>query len=251
MADVSDSAACGLTNRLHYVTIKAMSTSPSDPAEDAPDPSVAEAERRLRLLKELTEIGMELARKLRDRAGEEDAKGRDPADAFARLSRAIRLTLSLEAKTLEHLRDLKAGIVRAAAIERLMPGRSPIDEMFDRAQSQEIRAGALVGDVIEAEVEDGEARGDLYEALNERFEEDEAYWLLDQQPLRDIVERLCKDLCLTPDWSRWEGDDWAPGYRPIRPRDSIFNQPSPRPLLRNDDEPPAVETFPDRTRQLE
>src|ERR1035437_8765028 len=94
---------------------------PQDPAsaDEAPDPSVLRAERRLRLLEELTEIGMELARALRpsapeDGAADEDAggdpatetgrgKGRDPADAFGSLSRAIRLHLALEARTDEEL----------------------------------------------------------------------------------------------------------------------------------------------------
>ena len=84
-------------------------------ADEASDPSVVRAERRLRLLEELAEIGMELARALRPGAlasatcdpgaGEElmaltgRARGRDPAEAFAPLSRAIRLTLALEART--------------------------------------------------------------------------------------------------------------------------------------------------------
>ena len=40
------------------------------------------------------------------------AKTRDPAEAYAQLSRAVRLTLTLEAKTVAELSDLKAGIVR-------------------------------------------------------------------------------------------------------------------------------------------
>ena len=75
----------------------------SNPAADqsattseAPDPSILRAERRLRLLEELAEIGMELVRALKPRAeAAETAGGKDPADAFAPLSRAIRLTLAL------------------------------------------------------------------------------------------------------------------------------------------------------------
>jgi hypothetical protein len=73
---------------------------PETPVDEDPDPSVLRAERRLRLLEDLSEIGMALARGLRDRANAElvdadgDAGRRDPADAFARLSRAVRLTLA-------------------------------------------------------------------------------------------------------------------------------------------------------------
>jgi hypothetical protein len=47
--------------------------------EEAPDPSVARAERRLRLLQELSEIGMELARALKPGAEADKAARRAPA----------------------------------------------------------------------------------------------------------------------------------------------------------------------------
>src|SRR5665213_4007892 len=70
-------------------------------ADHAADPAVQRAERRLRVLAELTEIGMELARGLTavpaenaaDAAGAGDkgrTRRRDPAEVFADLSRAIR-----------------------------------------------------------------------------------------------------------------------------------------------------------------
>src|SRR5580698_4161838 len=85
-----------LTRSLHYETITSMSNpapTPQDPAslaaDEAPDPAVLRAEWRLRLLEELTEIGMELARALRLAATEDEAtdaaettpaKRRDPAE---------------------------------------------------------------------------------------------------------------------------------------------------------------------------
>ena len=93
--------------------------------------------------------------------------------------------------------------------------------------------------MADAEIEDGEAYEDLFEALDERLTEDDAYVDYDEMPLRETVERLCKDLGLDPDWSRWKGEGWEAGYAPIRPRCSPFNQPSPHTVLREPDRPPA------------
>jgi hypothetical protein len=67
------------------------------------DPSSDRAERRLRILQELAEIGMDLARAVRTRALALAAKA-DPAAAvdlglsFSRIARAVRQTVALEAK---------------------------------------------------------------------------------------------------------------------------------------------------------
>lgn len=87
-------------------------------AAEALDAAILRAERRLRLLEELAEIGMDLARALHREALAEPAEHAaretpffgDPADAFARLSHAIRLILALEARTDEALRELRAEV---------------------------------------------------------------------------------------------------------------------------------------------
>jgi hypothetical protein len=57
------------------------------------------------------------------------------------------------------------------------------------------------------------------------------------------VERLCKDLMISPDWSRWDGEGWIKQEgAPRRTRYSIFNQPSAVPLL--DDDPDESEAEP-------
>jgi hypothetical protein len=67
--------------------------------------------------------------------------------------------------------------------------------------------------------------------------EDEAYGGFPERPYRETVERICKDLGLTPDMSRWEGDGWRPDLPRVRPRFSIFNRPSRVPLLDDEGEP--------------
>jgi hypothetical protein len=78
------------------------------------------------------------------------------------------------------------------------------------------------------------------EALEERLEEDEAYWDLDRMPLREAVERLCADLELTPDWSQWDGEGWPPKPPFSRPRFSMWTRPSRTPLLACDDGAPQI-----------
>jgi hypothetical protein len=218
-------------------------TPPVPPADD--DPAVLRAEQRLGMLRELAEIGMELARALRPGAAatseppvDDKCKGRDPAEAFGVVSRAVRLTLALEDKIDAELRDLKAGIVRERADEQVRAEKRA-EVAADEAEDARVRrVSELVISVAEAEIGDIESFDNFHEALEERLEEDEAYMDCIEKPLRETVERLCNDLGLHPDWSRWDGEGWAEDYAPLRPRCSIFNQPSPRPLLRVD--PPGT-----------
>ena len=202
-------------------------STPDEPATtgEALDLSIARAERRLRLLEELSEIGMELARALKPGAEADktagEAPAKDPAAVFAPLSRAIRLTLALEARTDQELRDLKAGVSRAP--------------QHARAQAREDQVRDLVLKVAERECEDISAFEGIEEALQERLDLDEAYVDCSLRPLRQTVERLCKDLGLEPDWSRWAGEGWVDEDIPTRPRFSPFHQPSPRPILTDDE----------------
>lgn len=210
-----------------------------DPAASAaggeePDPSVLRAERRLRVLEELTEIGMDLARALRPAAAggaAEDGpsgtagrgKSRDPADAFGPLSRAIRLTLGLEARTDGELRDLKAGVTRARA-EAAKAARKA------DAKAREARAGLvrdLVVEAAEAEIDDPDELDEACYALDDRLDLDEAAFAAPGRPLREPVERLCAWLALSPDWSRWTGEGWEADYTPCRSRPSTPDPQAP------------------------
>jgi hypothetical protein len=224
---------------------------PEDPAsESSPDASARRAERRLRLLEEMSEIGMELLRGLKPSAAADEAadeaadrvKGRDPADAFARLSRAIRLTLTLEAKTDTQLWDLRAGIVRMREEEQTQAAKQAVIDSEARTE----RLRNLVARVAEAEIPDIEDLNRLDEALEERLYEDEAYYDCTERPLRETVERLCKDLDLNPDWSRWGDEGWIVDGPPARPLSSEFHHPSRKPLMVFDHPPPGAEPRPGR-----
>jgi hypothetical protein len=209
---------------------------------EAPDPAILRAERRLRILEELTEIAMTLARALERQAlaaadtvdppepAASAAPAFDPSVAFARISRAIRLTLALEARADEQLRALRAGVAADAEARRFVARKRATDEAAARKIDRRHTIETLVLEAAEREVEDEEALGRVAEALEERLENDHVYWDLDCASLREIVERLCADLELSPDWSLWDGEGWKPQAPFSRGRFSIWSRPSRTPL---------------------
>ena len=200
----------------------------SDPAlspAQSPDPAVLCAEARLAALRELTEIGMAFARALgRKTETEEDLTA--PAESFARVSRAVRLTITLEEKTDRALRDLQAGVVREGEIRRAESARRAAEAETTRRAARREKVRDLVIEAAEREIEALDVLCDLEDALDERLEDDAAYEDLDGPPLREIVGRLCADLKLDPDWRRWTGEGWAPRAPFERPRASPFARPS-------------------------
>jgi hypothetical protein len=152
------------------------------------DPSVVLAESRIRMLRRLAEIGMELAeRTLNTEAA--PAKGRDPAEFYAPISRAIRLTLALEAKTDEELRDLKAGVVRKREKEKKRAARRHEAAAAKEAQERAVKVRELVAEAAEFEIADVYEFAQVYHALRERLDEDPAYDDCGVRPLRETVER--------------------------------------------------------------
>jgi hypothetical protein len=209
-------------------------SAPVDDLDRLPQ-AVARAERRLRVLAEIGEIGMRLMRKLED-APAAGASPPDPASDFAKLSRAVRLTLDLERHVEEDLFGLLNSqmIVRTAereAGERL--ARKADEKPSHDAKS---RVADQVGVAIVREVESESERGERYAAMVERLDFDDAYDDVRDRPLREVVEQLCGDLGLAPDWSGWTDEGWpeavdagvGPGARPLF---SPFRRPSPTPIL--------------------
>jgi hypothetical protein len=228
-----------------------------------PDPAVERMERRLRLLQEISDIGMQLMRTLcvdvevehrledgtlRDAFGDALApdalaavadaapRPRDPATAFAKLSRAVRLTLSLEARTDEALRQLRAGVVveRAQRVEKEAEAARGARVAADVAETARVEARVerlrdIVLEAAEREIDDTEALSDVELALDERLGGDPAYAGLADLPLEETVRRLCADLELEPDWSRWAGEGWAPPEPFQRPARSSYASPSRKP----------------------
>ncbi len=167
-------------------------------------PVILSAERRLRILEELTEIGMELTRTLQRRVLAEDAAATvstmnngvidvsakplatklsrsDPAGAFAKISRAVRLTLNFEILADEALRALRLDEVLARETRRKAARdnvRGRITSVLDREAPRET-----------------ECR-DAREAIKDRLDEDCIYLGVEDRPLDETMEQLCIDLGL-------------------------------------------------------
>lgn len=199
-----------------------------DPAaEDGSDPSIERAERRLRLLEELAEIGMELARGLKQpgpAGGDAEPQGaaeaasgrrRDPAEAFAGLSRAIRLTLMLEERTDQALRDLKAGLAAARQETRERAAKAAADAADRRREDRKARVTDLVMDAAREQISDEADLERLDLEFEERFLLGDDSWADDERPLRQVVGEICAVFDLTPDWRRWTGEGWGAPDRPL------------------------------------
>ncbi len=252
----------------HAATISVLpfSLSPSvdDPAAnddlDTLGPAVLRAERRMRDLEELTAIGLDIARALHRQVllddgaatvstvinGEIDVSAKptaskpsrsDPTAAFARLSRAACLTISLEVQADQALRALQAAENDSRETRRAERERRDGVATEQRHEAAREKVRDRVSAVIDIEAKIDSEYGDLMEAMIERLDEDSAYDHLGDKPLGEMVERLCDDLKLSPDWRHWTGQDWTPESRPRRPRCSIFNTPNRKPFF--PDEPDA------------
>jgi hypothetical protein len=222
-----------------------------DAAAEAPDPAVLRAEWRLRLLEEMAEVCMDLGRIVHrqakaaaepaepaaieaaevpaSRAAPASPFTTDPSEAIARISRALRLTLALHRSTDEGLSALRAGVIAEREARRVAASRRAADEAAAQSRHHRNTVERLVIEAAEREIEDGEALFGVFAALEERLEEDEAYQDLERLPLRETVKRLCADLQLTPDWSRWEGEGWTPEPPFFRPPASVWRHPRREP----------------------
>ena len=213
---------------------------PTDPpAVDEADllaASVARVERRLRMLDDLAEMAMKLA----SRVTEEAAKATDAAastyaaDDLAKLSRAVRLTLDLAGRLEETLARLRAGEVSVRAARRQEHEERASRALDRRATAARDKVSEQVAMVIFSESESETESRDLLDALEERLSRDIVYIDVEDQPLREAVERLCADLGLKPDWSRWTGEGWPDQDQFFNTREpwSPFNRVSRKPVLR-------------------
>jgi hypothetical protein len=167
------------------------------PANDETDPSAERAARHMGLLAELAEIGMALARTL---PGSDEVKT-DAGLAFSRLSRAIRQTIALEARIDADER------ARAARLEVRHATRQA--EAAQAWEERENRIEGVVTRIIRAEAADNGDAERLLDEMCEHLEDEDVYDDYSRRPTGEIIASICKDLGLTPDWSRWEGRDWA------------------------------------------
>jgi len=176
--------------------------------------ALARAERRLGLLAEMAQLGMRMLRRL-DQTLTNDTEA---AEAFARISRAVRLTLALEEKTDRFLAELLRGPqigCQAAA---------PIDQALDDCERQkaavrerEADAFDLLVAVSESEGESLESVEKLFDAVAETIDEAESA-ARGERPLEPMIETVCARFGLGPELSSRVAEGFECGYLAGRPR---------------------------------
>ena len=173
--------------------------------ETTPDLAVADiahVERRRAMLERLAVLGMVLAEETTQRAVDSPYHPEvvhEPCRAFAQVSRAVRLTLVLEAKMEAAAVALRNGNAPAAGAKTVAPAPwAPLSE-GDRRDLTSPRRN----------VRDHDAGETLVEQTRERLSESEGDTRL-AGGFRATVQTICSDLGLDPDWSRWpETEDAA------------------------------------------
>ncbi len=201
--------------------------------QPAADPAVARAELRLIKLARVSDKQLAALDAVKDDGSPASA------ESIAKLSRAVRLTLFLE-ETLDNALTARLagetpkthtprdGGGRRAASQGAAKDAEGEDEDFfaELKTGRKARVRELMVDVIDREIPDRFDHDEVTDALEERLLCDEAYETLEDLPLRDIVERLCADLALNPDWTRWTGEGWTTNPPFWRPLCSDFVAPS-------------------------
>jgi hypothetical protein len=145
----------------------------------------------------------------------------DPGElalAFTRVSRAVRMTLALQARL------LKAGDGGAHAMAAKAPSPPPTETRTQRAG----RAGAILRRLIATGEVDAFEAMELTERATERlFDPDITGDLLDR-PIPDLIAEICRDLGLEPDWAAVQGEAWLAGAeaRPVAGSTQAFARPS-------------------------
>ena len=191
--------------------------------------AIARIEERRDALDRLADKGMEMVERLA--AGEAvEIAGRkpftDPARAFAVISRAVRLCLALACRLDEELIALLRGgpIPTLAILAPAAPAASKASVAEPEAPAgPRARIARAVDAVIEAETGDRDAAERQRAYVNERLIEGEDYDAYLHQPWRVVVETICADLGLHPDWSDWDDIE---GFK-VRAEDDATETPAP------------------------
>jgi hypothetical protein len=165
------------------------SATPSSPDDAAA--AQALIDRGLGLLTRLADIGMEIAEAAGRRAAAlaetpaSPADAADPALAYARAARAVRLTVALQSRLLA---------------ERAALGRAQAQARAAEAGRRRERIHAKVERTLETDRADADEVEELSSRVWEQLRETEDDDLADR-PVAEVVARICRDLGLSPAWA--------------------------------------------------
>lgn len=192
----------------------------------------ARAERRLRVLQRLVEIGLGAVEALHEQSVERVAAGEPTVDlalAHARVARAVRQTLALEAR---FDRDRRAWMEHQA--KAAPTGDEPTSEaVLDRlhARMRTLIRMPLLREAVRQAVRasaDGDNAERLLSDLDERLNDPSDDVDFANTPMSEMVERFCERLGIVPDWSLWDDAQWTVEEAQPPERESAFAITQPR-----------------------
>ena len=196
-------------------TLEPADPGPADPGADpGTDPGTEAArqrtDRHLKMLAELAELSMELARALQERAITQTAEaaaglpaepGPDAVLQFTRMARTVRETVALEARLAEPRE--KRHEKRRAAPAREAPAA---DERTENRKSQ-ILDGVLRAIIASG----GDGPENWVSELKEKLEDDAED--PDQGDVAEVIVQICCDLGIDPDATQARADGTEPSGR--------------------------------------
>jgi hypothetical protein len=187
---------------------------PNDGSEDpaAFDAAAARALRQERVLKELAEIGMAMARALRDRVlagGVDDAALCELSLAFTRVAKAVRMSLAL-ATRLDGEREAR-GARRAAEALQARAAAAAAREARGEETIERVRdaVGTAIGVQTTDIDDDGDESERLCDGLEEYLDDPRETDAFADLPVSVAVARVCKALGMPVDWELWKDEDCA------------------------------------------
>jgi hypothetical protein len=127
--------------------------------------------------------------------------------AFTRVSRAVRMTLALQARL------LKGDIGGPNTLASRPPAPPPLETRAQRAG----RAGAIVRRLVAGAEDDAFEAAEQMERVHERLADPDITGDLLDRPIPELIAEICRDLRLSPDWSEVEGEAWMRGAHPFFP----------------------------------
>jgi hypothetical protein len=203
-------------------------TASATPPEDVPHWARPLHERRIAMAGQLAEAGLEMALAVKDQALALTREGAvEPAvleglsRAYARMARAVRLTLMLQERLIKDLIAFDARVAQEAVWERR-----------ERTRDRKARVERIVERVIGREHDKPEAIERLVWETSERLDREDLYGPLLSRPVSELVAMICKDLGLDPDWSRLAGEAWA--------KEEMAGEAAGWPLAKGSDRSPGV-----------
>lgn len=191
---------------------------------DALDGYEALTQRRIQMLDELARMGLEMAEALLKRSAAPPLPGDEPVDvAFARLSRAVRMSLTLRTRLETERaarREANQAVVHAQAAARSLasarPSPAKAARVLDRIRARRGEARkAAAGEIAEAAILARAALASsnldvarLKARLAARLDDRSDAEAFADAPMGELAQRLCRQIGFRFDARLWSEDEW-------------------------------------------